>query len=436
MPTRYTSEGGVAIFADRALRCASLAFALAMCLAPVSAGVVGSGGGAVTPGAPQAPKVTASSAILIDARSGQVIYEKNADAVRPPASTTKIMTAILLREHLKLDEVLTASKHASEANGSSLYLKPGEKITVRDLMYAIMLRSANDGCVVVAERIAGSEPKFAEMMTKKAHEIGAVHTIYRNCNGLNTPPNETTARDLATMARYAAHDPVFNEVTKTRYHKVGRSIEKKDVIVRNHARFLWRFPGADGIKTGFTNPAGKCFVGSATFGGWRLISVVMNSPDIFGETAKLMRYGFGQFQRKLLVARGQQIARAEVCSGTAAVVPATVLDDLTCVVPRGVPASVNYQVHQESVNAPVAPGSTVGTVEVRVDGRKQFVAPLVAAAGVNRAGVFHTAGVAGGTYVLVAFMMMAVAYAATIAKSTRIRRDRLKAYLRGDYRRW
>src|SRR5207302_4336900 len=147
--------------------------------------------------------------------SCQVLYAKNADLPRPPASTTKIMTAILLLEYTRPDDVITAGIDAFDVEGSALHLHVGEKLTARDMVFALMLRSANDGCVAVAEHIAGSESKFAEMMTAKAHEIGAVNTTFLNCNGLNEPCNTTTARDLAIMARYATRFPLFNEAVRT-----------------------------------------------------------------------------------------------------------------------------------------------------------------------------------------------------------------------------
>ncbi|HXG23294.1 MAG TPA: D-alanyl-D-alanine carboxypeptidase family protein, partial [Chthonomonadales bacterium] len=229
---------------------------------------------------------------MIDAVSGQVLYARNADIPRPPASTTKIMTAILLLEHTRPEDIITASKHACETEGSGLHLKPGEKVSARDMLYALMLRSANDGCVAVAEHIAGSEARFAQMMTAKAREIGATDTTFKNSHGLDSPGHRTTARDLALIARYASIYPEFNEVTRTKFYNLTRSSNSKDVLLRNHAKFLWKFPGADGVKTGYTNPAGRCFVGGATWNGWRLISVVLNSPDVVGETTRLMKYGF------------------------------------------------------------------------------------------------------------------------------------------------
>ena len=218
-----------------------------------------------------------------------MLFEKNADARRPPASTTKIMTSILLLENTNPTDVLTASPRAAATGGSSLNLKAGERITAHDMLYALMLRSANDGCVVVAEKVAGSEPKFAGMMTAKAHEIGAVNTHFGNCNGLNENPNVTTARDLSIMARYAFRFPEFNDAVHSKFYNIARAKENKDTLLRNHAKFLWHFPGADGVKTGFTNPAGHCFVGAATWNGWRLVSVVLHSPDIVRETSELMK---------------------------------------------------------------------------------------------------------------------------------------------------
>lgn len=377
------------------------------------------------------PAIQAASAILVDADTGQVLYEKNADAPRPPASTTKIMTATLLLENTQPTDVLVTSKRAAQTGGSSLNLKAGERITAHDMLYALMLRSANDGCVVVAERVAGTEAKFAEMMTEKAHEIGAVNTHFGNSNGLNENPNVTTARDLSIMARYAFRYPAFNEAIHTKLYKITRAKENKDTLLKNHAKFLWHFPGADGVKTGFTNPAGHCFVGAATWNGWRLVSVVLHSPDIVRETSALMKYGFQQFEPHEVVDPGQPFGEARVEGGAAPSVTVTAGSAIKIITRRGVNPSVELRPKLESIAAPVAAGTRVGTVEAWEDGRLVGAAPLVAGSAVGRAAATVGGAGSGGWYLFGALAgTVVIGYGRTVTKAARIRRYRLKALLR------
>lgn len=379
--------------------------------------------------------VRASSAILVDAASGQVLYERNADERREPASTTKIMTAILLLERCPLDTVVVASKHAAETGGSSINLAAGESLTARDLLYSILLRSANDACVAIAEKLAGTERKFAEEMTERAHQLGATNTQFANSNGLHDPGHYTTARDLATIARYACRLDVFNEVTRTRYHTISRSSASKDVLLKNHAKILWRFPGADGIKTGYTSPAGHCFVGSATRNGWRLISVVMNSPDIVGETSALLQYGFERFQPVHLAAAGDHMADVPVHNGTAGVVPGVASGAVQCVVPKGADTShFAVRTHYRDLSAPIAAGQEIGTVEIWDRDRLVASTPLVASlsVGVEPPGTHRPLN--GGWYIAGLLIAAGIAYATTLTKAPRIRRDRLTAFLRGPHR--
>jgi D-alanyl-D-alanine carboxypeptidase (penicillin-binding protein 5/6) len=381
------------------------------------------------------PTIKASSALLVDAQSGQVLFEKNADSLRPPASTTKIMTAILLLENTSPDDRIRASKAASEVDGSSLHLQPGEFVSARDMLFALMLRSANDGCVAIAEHIAGSESKFAEMMTAKAREMGAANTVFRNANGLNDPPNVTTARDLAVMARYASRFPEFNEAVSSKHFVVSRSSDSKDVVLKNHAKFLWKFPGADGIKTGWTVPAGRCFVGSATWNGWRLISVVLNSPDVVEETSTLMKFGFHRFEQVTLADAGAVSGKALVHGGDKGSVPVAPVTALRYIVPKNKRPEIALVAETESLDAPVNSGIPAGRLKAVVGNRVLASVPLVVTSNVDRVTVVASVFGGGLTGVIfgAAFLGM-ICYGTTAAKAARIRRYRLKAIQRGANR--
>ena len=244
-----------------------------------------------------APSIAAASAVLMDADTGQVLYAKNPHVRRPNASTTKIMTAILIVENCGMNNVITADKAASETPFTSLNLRPGEQITVKDLLTGMLMRSANDAAVAAAEHIAGTVPKFADMMNKKAVEIGCADTHFVTPNGLYDPNHYSSAYDLCLMAKYALRYPVFNEAINTKkYTLASRTINRQDLVVFSKSKFLKDYPGADGVKSGYTKQAGYCYVGSATRNGWRLISSVLKSENSGSDTVALMDYGFTNYQ--------------------------------------------------------------------------------------------------------------------------------------------
>jgi D-alanyl-D-alanine carboxypeptidase (penicillin-binding protein 5/6) len=287
----------------RAYRYFLFVSALALLLSPVSLSLVWS----FSPD----EDLTARAAVLMDAATGKILYQKDADLRLPPASTTKVATAILtLESGRKLSERLTVSKTATRVPASKLYLRPGQTLTIEDLLYAILLASANDASMVLAEGIGGSVEHFADMMTKKAHEIGANNSHFTNPHGLTAPDHYSTARDLAILFRYALRNPTFREVIQTKISSVNSStmVRKKTVArrisVRNHNRLLWNFDGAIGGKTGYTLAAQKCFVGAVIRNGVTLIVSILGARDQWGDTKKLLEYGFDNYP--LLKAGGVQ----------------------------------------------------------------------------------------------------------------------------------
>jgi D-alanyl-D-alanine carboxypeptidase (penicillin-binding protein 5/6) len=247
--------------------------------------------------------LTARAAVLMDASTGKLLYQKDPDLRLPPASTTKVVTAIVTLESTrKLSESLTVSKAATRVPASKLYLRPGQTITIEHLLYGILLSSANDASMVLAEGIAGSVESFAELMTTKAHNIGAVNSHFTNPHGLTAPDHYSTARDLAILFRYAMKNATFREIVQTKISSVkSNSIIRKRTVarrisVRNHNRLLWNFDGAIGGKTGYTLAAQKCFVGAVVRNGVTLIVSILGSRDQWGDTKKLLEYGFDNYQ--------------------------------------------------------------------------------------------------------------------------------------------
>jgi D-alanyl-D-alanine carboxypeptidase len=243
--------------------------------------------------------LTARAAVLMDAATGKILYQKEADLRLPPASTTKVVTALLtLESGRSLSQSLKVSKEATRVPASKLYLRPGQSVTIEELLYGIMLASANDASVVLAEGIGGSVERFTELMTKKAHQIGATNTNFTNPHGLTAPDHYSTAKDLAILFRYAMKNPMFRDIVQTKFSSVSttamvrKKLVPRRISVRNHNRLLWGYDGALGGKTGYTLAAQKCFVGAVQRNGTTLIVAILGARDQWGDTKRLLEYGF------------------------------------------------------------------------------------------------------------------------------------------------
>ena len=213
---------------------------------------------------PATPGVSASAAILMEAESGTVVFEKNADEMRSMASTTKIMTGLLALETEDPQTLVTVSPKAVGVEGSSVYLYQNEQLTVEDLVYAVMLESANDAAAAVAIHVAGSIEAFAELMNRKAESLGMTHTHFSNPHGLDAADHYTTARDLATLARYALQNEEFRTVVSTKRRVIPLRGNEGARLLLNHNRLLRSYSGAIGVKTGFTKKSGRCLPPSGT----------------------------------------------------------------------------------------------------------------------------------------------------------------------------
>lgn len=324
------------------------------------------------------PQVQARAAVLMDAETGQVLYAKNAHKPLPPASLTKIMTAIVVLERCDLDAVVKASKRAVNTQASSMHLRVGEEVKVRDLLYALMLRSANDAAVALAEHTAGSVEAFTKLMNEKAQSLGAKHTRFVNPHGLHDPCHFSTAYDLALITRYAMQNETFRTIVKTPYYIVERSLNQDDLWMVNKAKFLQEYPYAEGVKTGYTNQAGYCFAGSASRDGWRLITVVLNSPQRVADTIALMEHGFNDWERMELPA-GMAVGEAQVENGVGERTPLRLAQTLRWVVPKAHKARYRWAVQATPLRAPVQAGDPAGWLVVYRDAKPILKAPVVAA---------------------------------------------------------
>ena len=256
-----------------------------------------------------AQALSAQKAILMDAQTGRVLYEKDADSRSLIASTTKIMTALLICEQCNVLDRMKIPKEAVGIEGSSMYLKEGEVLTVQDLLYGLMLRSGNDAAVALAIYCGGTVEGFAELMNDKARMLGLTGTHFVNPNGLDNPEHYSTARDLAVLAAYAMNNPIFAKTVSTKTVTVGER------VLKNHNKLLWQVDGAEGVKTGFTKAAGRILVSSAVRQGRRLVAVTINAGDDWNDHKKLLYDGFENYHVEQIIREGECLGRVAVLGG-------------------------------------------------------------------------------------------------------------------------
>jgi D-alanyl-D-alanine carboxypeptidase (penicillin-binding protein 5/6) len=254
------------------------------------------------------PSVTAQAAILMDTESGRILYEKNSNAQLRVASITKIMTALIAIENGNLKKMVTTSKNAYGVEGSSIYLRLGEKLSLEDMIYGLMLRSGNDAAVAIAEHIGGSLEGFVFLMNKKAEELGMTKTVFSNPHGLDDHEEHySSARDMAVLTAYAMKNEDFAKIVGTKRKTAPLEGEKWDRIWHNKNRMLAKYPYADGVKTGYTKRAKRTLVSSATKDGHRLVAVTLNGPDDWNDHIHMFEYGFTNFKQKALAKKTEKL---------------------------------------------------------------------------------------------------------------------------------
>ena len=253
--------------------------------------------------------ISAQKAILVDANTGRALYEKNADSRSLIASTTKIMTALIVCEQCNVLDRMQIPKEAVGIEGSSIYLREGEVLTLQELLYGLMLHSGNDAAVALAIYCGGTVEGFVELMNDKARLLGLNGTHFENPNGLDSPGHYSTARDLAVLAAYAMKNPLFAQTVSTKSLRIGQR------SLTNHNKLLWRLPGVDGVKTGFTKAAGRILVSSAQRDGRRLICVTINDGNDWADHATLINDGFSRYQIRQILREGDPVGTVEVAGG-------------------------------------------------------------------------------------------------------------------------
>ncbi len=260
--------------------------------------------------------VSAASAVLMEANSGTILYEKDADTPRPMASTTKIMTALIAIEENDLTRTVTIPKEAVGVEGSSVYLVANEKLTMEDLLYALMLESANDAATAIAILTAGNVDAFAVLMNRKAEELGLQDTAFTNPHGLDEEGHYTTARDLAVLTAYALQNQIFRDVVSTYKHKIPLNGEQGTRVLLNHNRLLRSYEGCIGVKTGFTKRSGRCLVSAAERNGVTLVAVTLQASDDWNDHDRMLDYGFARMEAVTLLDPDGYVGVAPVVGGT------------------------------------------------------------------------------------------------------------------------
>jgi serine-type D-Ala-D-Ala carboxypeptidase (penicillin-binding protein 5/6) len=342
--------------------------------------------------------IRAVSAILIEPTSGQVLYEQNADAPRAPASIAKTMLELVVLEkiqagELKLDEPITASAWASKIGGSQVYLREGETFPLEDLMKAIVIHSANDACVAVAEHIAGSADGFVDLENIQAREMGLTATHFINVHGLDDEPgqgNVTSARDISRIAQKLISMPhvlEWSSIQETPFRDGA-------FLLQNTNKLLGRFPGLDGLKTGYTHKAGFCLCATAERKGLRLVSVVLGAESNkarFEETARLLGAGFAQLSLNALYAAGDPIpGGVPVARGREPRIESVAGAPLAVILPRRAEVPKAVLIPKKGLCAPIKKGDTVGSIEVTLESGETLRAPVVAASDMKKETIFQS----------------------------------------------
>jgi len=341
---------------------------------------------------PAPPALEATAYILIDAATGKVLAENNADQQIPPASLTKMMSDYVIASALKsgvihTDDKVHISQKAWAMQGSKMFVEINADINLMDLVRGMIIQSGNDATIALAEHVAGSEDAFADMMNQKAVALGMTHSSFKNATGWPDPNHYTTTRDLSILARAMVNDtpdqyPIYSE-KEFLWHGIKQP---------NRNLLLWRDTSVDGIKTGHTDEAGYCLVASAKRGDTRLISVVMGTKSEEAratESEKLLSYGFHTFQTQKIYSAGKVLQQAPVWSGAAKQVDVGVKNAIVITIPRGTQDKLHAEVAvNKIIRAPIEEGEVLGSLVIQLDGKELLNQPVVAMVAIPEGGLF------------------------------------------------
>lgn len=343
----------------------------------------------------QMPALTSKSSILMEASTGQILYENNAEEAMPPASVTKIMTLLLIFEAQKegkfqWDDMITVSEYAASMGGSQVFLEPEEQQTAKDMVKCIAVASANDASVAMAEFIGGSEEGFVAMMNEKAKELGMKNTVFKNACGLDVEGHVTSAKDIAIMSRTLITEfPEVTEFTTIWMDKITHKTRKgeSEFGLANTNKLIKWYSGATGLKTGSTSAAKFCLSGTAKRNDTELIAVVMAAPNPktrFQEVMKMLDWGFANFEVKKIVSQGEDMGNIMTEKGEKESVKIICENDINILVPKGEGEIKKDTQIYESLKAPFEKGQKAGEIVVYVNGEEKGRSNIVASEGCEK----------------------------------------------------
>lgn len=385
------------------------------------------------------PQTQGKAVLLMDAHSGRILYEINAHQRLSPASVTKIMTGLLVIENGNLNSVAEVSEKAATTPESAIWIEAGERLTLYQLFYALMLNSANDASVALAESVSGSEEAFVGLMNRRARELGMKDTHFCNPHGLEASEHYTSAYDLALVSREAMKYEDFRRVVSTKTHNIPWANKDYQRLLINKNRLLWRYDDAIGIKTGYTKQAGNCVVGAAKRGSMTLIAISMNSPTVYPDLQAMFDYGFNNYSLHTVKEANQFSVEVPVLNGQDKTVLAIPKTDLKVAVTAQEALQISYTVHPgDQVTAPILEGQVVGVCKLRVNGTQVSRVELLASTALAEKPPFLSQlkdiVIKGFIYLLTAFLtLFCILYLIRIINIRR-RRRKTRVYTVSDRR--
>ena len=314
--------------------------------------------------------LSAEKATVLDATTGRVLLGIRQTDQSLIASTTKIMTALVVCEQCNVLDRMRIPKEAVGIEGSSMYLQEGEVLTIQELLYGLMLQSGNDAAIALAIYCGGTVEGFAELMNDKAHQLGLTGTHFVNPNGLDAPEHYSTAEDLAILAAYAMDNPIFAKTVSTKSVKVGQR------YLTNHNKLLWQYEGADGVKTGYTRKAWRILVSSATRDGRRLIGVTINAPDDWNDHRRMLDTGFEKYSLTKIVSKGESLGFLQVAGGECGHVELLAGEDFAYPLALDETPTIVFP-NPGFVYAPTVKGQSAGAVYICIDNALIGKCPVV-----------------------------------------------------------
>mgnify|MGYP006277994685 CR=1 FL=1 len=403
--------------------------------------------------------INAKSAILIDAKTGEILFEKNKHKKMYPASTTKILTGILAIEMGNFDEIITVDdKTPYEIEGTHIALEPGEKLSFKDLVNSMLIESANDSAVVIAKNLSGSVENFADLMNKKAKELGAKNSNFVNPNGLPNEEHVTTAYDLAMIAKYAMKNNVFRNIVKNYTYTIPPTNKKSEErYMKSANRLLYstsninvdgnivdiKYDGAIGIKTGYTVAANQCLVAGAKRNGKELISVILSSDgkNKWVDTHKLFNYGFNNFSTETIAFKKEFVKNIEVEHGDKNFVTGIIDNNIYATIPNNSQNDINKNIIlSDKVKAPISKGQVLGKIEYSIDGKIIGMANIISTEEINMKPVYKAVSNSGFNVILdkwwIIFIVLFVIWRYSVAikrKRRKRRKSKLNLTYKGKY---